>query len=90
MRKSEPNTQTFLLDSNVFIAAIRNPAKQTETLRLLTKIIEDRNIGLIADDLPVEKMLRYAELLKSQTATTLAVRTHSWMEANHETCGLEV
>ncbi len=73
MRRSEPNTQTFLLDSNVFIAAIRNPAKQTETLRLLTKIIEDRNIRLIADDLLVEEMLRYAELLKSQTAATLVV-----------------
>ncbi len=71
MRRSEPIIQTFLLDSNVFIAAINNPKKQTATLRLLVEIIEDQNVELIGDRLLVEEMLRYAELLKSQTAATL-------------------
>lgn len=70
-RKSSTNTRTFLLDSNVFIAAIKDPRKQTETLKLLLRIIEDSDIKLVADELLVEEMLRYAELLHSQTATTI-------------------
>jgi len=60
-----------MLDSNVFIAAVRDPRKQTETLRLITKIIEDPNIALVADEFLVEEMLRYAELLRSQTVVTI-------------------
>jgi len=60
-----------LLDSNVFVAAIKNPRKQTTTLRLLVKIVEDPDITLVADDLLLDEMLRYAELLKSQTAATI-------------------
>jgi len=71
MRRSEPATRTFLLDSNVFIAAIKDPKKQTKTLRLILKIIEDQNIKLIGNSLLAEEMLRYAELLKSQTAATI-------------------
>lgn len=68
MRRSRPSTRTFLLDSNVFIAAIRHPRKQTDTLRLLVKIIGDPEVKLIADELLLEEMKRYAELLKSETA----------------------
>jgi len=71
MRRSVPTTQTFLLDSNVFITALKNPKKDTETLRLIVKIIEDQDIKLIGSSLLVEEMLRYAELLKSQTAATI-------------------
>lgn len=60
-----------MLDSNVFVAAIKNPRKQTTTLRLLVKIVEDPDITLVADDLLLDEMLRYAELLKSQTAATI-------------------
>jgi predicted nucleic acid-binding protein len=68
MRRSRPSTRTFLLDSNVFIAAIKHPRKQTDTLRLLVKIIGDPEVKLIADELLLEEMKRYAELLKSETA----------------------
>lgn len=71
MRRLEPTTRIFLLDSNVFIAAVKDPKKQTETLRLIVKIIEDQDIKLIGNSLLVEEMLRYAELLKSQTAATI-------------------
>ena len=71
MRRSERTIQTFLLDSNIFAAAVRNPKKQTHTLKLLLKIIEDPNMELIGDNLLVEEMLRYAELLESQTAASL-------------------
>lgn len=60
-----------MLDSNVFIAAIKNPRKQTNTLRLLLKIIEDPDIALVGNELLLEEMLRYAELLKSQTVATI-------------------
>ncbi len=71
MKRLEPNTQAFLLDNNVFISAIRDPTKQTDTLKLLLRIIADTNIRLVGDDLLAEEMLRYAELLKSQTATLI-------------------
>jgi len=60
-----------LLDSNVFIAAIKNPRKQTTTLRLLVKIVENPDLTLVADELLLDEMLRYAELLKSQTAAII-------------------
>lgn len=60
-----------MLDSNVFIAAIKNPRKQTNTLRLLLKIIEDPDIALVGNELLLEEMLRYAEILKSQTIATI-------------------
>ncbi len=60
-----------MLDSNVFIAGIKNPRKQTGTLKLLLSLIEDSNIELVGDELLVEEMLRYAELLHSPTATTM-------------------
>ncbi len=60
-----------MLDTNVLVAAIKKPAKETQTLRLLTRIIENSRIRLVADELLVEEMLRYAELLKSPTAATI-------------------
>ena len=60
-----------MLDSNVFIAAIRNPRKQTTTLRLLEKTVENPDITLVADEPLLDEMLRYAELLKSQTAAII-------------------
>jgi len=50
---------------------VKDTKKQTETLRLIVKIIEDQDIKLIGNSLLVEEMLRYAELLKSQTAATI-------------------
>jgi len=71
MRRSRPATKTFLLDTNAFISAIKDPRKSTETLRLILKIIEDPSIKLVGNDLLVEEMLRYMELLKSEMAATL-------------------
>lgn len=56
-----------MIDTNVLIAAIRNPRKETGTLELLTKIIQDPTVSLVADELLLEEMIRYAELLKSPT-----------------------
>ena len=71
MKRSRPATKTFLLDTNVFISAIKDPRKSTETLRLILKIIEDPSMKLVGNDLLVEEMLRYMELLKSEMAATI-------------------
>lgn len=71
MRRSRPATRIFLLDTNVFISAIRKPKRSTETLRLILKILENPDIRLVGNDLLAEEMLRYLELLKSETAASL-------------------
>lgn len=80
MKKSKPVTQTFLLDTNVFIAAIKDPTRQTNTLRLLLEFIKNPSIKLVGNDLLVEEMLRYVELLKSETVAMLVSALLSKME----------
>lgn len=71
MRKSRPSIRTFLLDTNVFIAAVKDPERQTSTVQLLLKIIKDPSIRLAGDVLLAEEMRRYAELFKSKRAAML-------------------
>ena len=71
MRRSKPDTQTFLLDNNVFIAAIKHPTRQTDTLKLILHIISEPRIGLVGNVFLVEEMVKYAELLESVTAATI-------------------
>ena len=71
MGRSKSVTQTYLLDTNVFISAIKEPRRQTGTLRLILHIIGEPTIGLVGDDLLVDEMARYAELLGSETAATM-------------------
>ena len=44
MQKSRSSIQTFLLDTNVFIAAVKDPERQTSTFQFLLKIIKDPSI----------------------------------------------
>jgi len=71
MRSAKLVTLNFLLDNNVFISAIKEPRRQTKTLRLLLCIIGEPSIGLVGNELLVEEMVRYAELLSSETAANL-------------------
>jgi predicted nucleic acid-binding protein len=80
MKRSEPNIRTFLLDTNVFISAIKEPQKQTDTLQLIIKIVGDPSVKLVGNYLLAHEMLRYAELLKSSTAAALLVTLLSKME----------
>ena len=45
--------------------------KQTNTLRLIVKMIEDPSISLVGRPVLVEEMLRYAELLRSETVAAI-------------------
>ena len=71
MRELRISTQTFLLDTNVFISAIKDPERQTSTLQLLLKIIKDPDIRLVGNVLLAEEMRRYVELFKSKKAAML-------------------
>ena len=71
MQKSRGSTQTFLLDTNVFIAAVKDPERQTGTFQLLLKIIKDPSIKLLGNVLLAREMSRYAELFKSKRAAVL-------------------
>jgi len=71
MQRSRGSTRKFLLDTNVFIAAVKDPERQTDTLRLLLKFVKDPGIELVGDVLLAAEMSRYAELLKSERAAML-------------------
>jgi predicted nucleic acid-binding protein len=46
-----------LLDTNVFVAAIKNPSRETNTLKLVTKMIQEPTVRLVADELLLEEMI---------------------------------
>jgi predicted nucleic acid-binding protein len=71
MKRPDSAIRAYLLDTNVFVSAIKDPLRQTATLRLILRLIEDSHIGLVGNDLLVEEMARYAELLRSETAATI-------------------
>ena len=61
--------RNILLDTNVFVAAVKDPKKQTDTLRLILHMIESEDVDLIGHELLAEEMVRYAEEFGSETAT---------------------
>ena len=71
MKSSKKGTRIFLLDTNVFVAAIKAPKKETKTLQLILTIIEREDISLIGDEFLAEEFLRYAEEFKSETAMAI-------------------
>jgi predicted nucleic acid-binding protein len=69
-----PNPRpAYLLDTNVFVAAIRDAGRETDTLRLILKLVGDPRVRLVADDLLAEEFTRYAEVFPSPTARLLVV-----------------
>jgi predicted nucleic acid-binding protein len=71
MRRSKSITRIFFLDTNVFVSAIKDPRRQTATLSLLLRLIEDPNVTLVGNDFLVEEMMRYAQRLGSETAAMI-------------------
>ena len=68
---SANGTRTFLLDANVFVAAVKDPRRETATLRLLLDVLTRDDVELVGNDLWVEEMVRYAEGFRSETASWL-------------------
>jgi len=64
--KSEKNIRLFLVDTNLFIAAIKNPKKETNSLRLLLELIDDASITLIGNEFLIMEMEKYAQIFESK------------------------
>jgi predicted nucleic acid-binding protein len=60
-----------LLDTNVFVAAVKDPRRETASLRLLLGLLGRDDVRLVGNPYWVEEMLRYAEGLGSETAAWL-------------------
>jgi len=58
-----------LLDTNVFVSAVKDSRKQRDTLRLILAAIEREDIQLVGDEFLVPEMVRYAEEFRSETAS---------------------
>ena len=71
MTRSDPGTRTLLLDNNVFASAIKDPTRETATLKLILEMIRDKDIGLVGNEFLAEEMARYAEAFRSETASLL-------------------
>lgn len=71
MQSSRSDTPMFLLDTNVFIAAIKAPKRETRTLQLILKILENEDVHLVGNEFLAEEYIRYAEEFKSETASAI-------------------
>ena len=71
MPASEGRTRIFLLDTNLFVAAVKHPRRETATLRFLLALLQRDDTQLVGNAFWVEEMLRYAEEFRSETAAWL-------------------
>jgi predicted nucleic acid-binding protein len=69
--ESAKRTRTYLLDTNVFVAAIKHPRRETETLRFLLDLVGRDDVEFVGNEYWLEEMLRYAEEFRSETAAWL-------------------
>jgi predicted nucleic acid-binding protein len=72
--------QQFLVDANVFVAAIKSPGKKTRTLDLIIELISNQGIHLVGNDLLLLEFDKYAEKFKSETASHLLKRLRDKMK----------
>ncbi len=63
--------RAILLDTNVFVAAIRHPVRQTPTFRFLVSLLVRNDVRLVANEVLAEEYLRYAKAFPSATASAL-------------------
>jgi predicted nucleic acid-binding protein len=71
--------QQFLVDANVFVAAIKNPEKKARTLDLVLELISNEGIHLVGNDLLLLEFEKYSERFKSETALHLLKRLRDKM-----------
>ncbi len=63
--------QQFLVDANVFVAAIKNPEKKSHTLDLILELISNKRIRLVGNDLLLLEFEKYSQKFRSETASHL-------------------
>ncbi len=61
-----------LFDTNVFVAAVKDPRRETSTFRLIVALLQREDVELVGDDILAEEYLRYAQAFPSPTAAALA------------------
>ena len=64
-------TPAILLDTNVFVSAVKSVPRVTDSLRLIVHFLA-ANVRLVGNELLAGEYLLYAQLLPSPTATALA------------------
>ena len=79
MPRSRRSTRSFLLDNNVFVAAIANPHRMSGTLRLILYLMSG-GVRLVGGVYLAEEMARYSEVYPSETAVWLLMALASKME----------
>ncbi|MCX9026293.1 MAG: PIN domain-containing protein [Candidatus Methanoperedens sp.] len=55
-----------MIDTNLFIAAIKNPKNETCSLRLLLELVDDAAIVLIGNEFLIMEMEKYAQVFESK------------------------
>jgi predicted nucleic acid-binding protein len=55
-----------LVDTNLFISAIKNPKRETTSLRLLLEIIDNTTIVLIGNEFLIMEMEKYVQVFESK------------------------
>ncbi len=71
--------QAILVDTNVFVSAIKPVPRVTDSLRLIVHLLE-ADVRLVGNEILAEEYLRYAQLLPSPTAAALAASILGPME----------
>ncbi|MBU4076180.1 MAG: hypothetical protein KKI06_05680 [Euryarchaeota archaeon] len=66
--------QRFLVDANVFVAAIKNPQKKAGALDLILELASGEDVFLVGNDLLLLEFDKYSKRFKSETASHLIKR----------------
>ena len=61
-----------LLDTNVFVSAVKDPARQTATFRLIVNLLAREGVRFVGNDILAWECLRYAQVFPSPTAAAIA------------------
>ena len=77
-----PPPEAILLDTNVFVPAIKSLPRMTDSFRLVVRLL-DAEVRLVGNEILAEEYLRYAQLLPSPTAASLAASILGSMEMRH-------
>ncbi|TET89502.1 MAG: PIN domain-containing protein [Methanomassiliicoccales archaeon] len=80
MSGSESITQTYLIDTNVFVSAIKKPKKGRKTLQLILKLIRAENIRIIGNDHLVIELYKYAEEFGLKTSIQIVAELFEKMD----------
>lgn len=71
MSGSEKNTQIFMIDTNVLIAAMKNPRVEGKALQLVLHMIKREDIRIVGNHHLLKEMFGYAQRFGSKFALDL-------------------